>query len=126
MRRAKFIAGFVIHEVMATKDYRYVSRYSERPLAIASDGECLLSPEGFTVDERVVPITQFCRPGRPDLYVAYSEEVEDLLGIPIRCILREKDEARAALSAAHAVIDGHNSLSAWGHLKLAWCKLRRH
>lgn len=79
---------------------------------IATDGE-MLTPTEVTVTERVVPITQFCRPGHPDLYIAYTEEVEEMLGVPIRVILKEKDEAISALERLR-------SMTAWQHIKAAW------
>ena len=80
---------------------------------LATDGEMLIAPEELTVTERIVPITQFCRPGHPDLYIAYTEEVEELLGVPIRVLLKEKDEAIAAL-------DRFRSMTPWQYIKCAW------
>ena len=43
---------------------------------------------------------QFCHTGKPDVFIAYSEEVEELLGIPVRCMQKELETLRASLSSA--------------------------
>ena len=111
MKSATLITGLVKTQVFRIDRACY---YQLRELSMfqATDGEMLASPE-MTITERVVPITQFCRPGRPDLYIAYTEEVEELLGVPIRILLKEKDEA---ISALHTL----RSMTPWQHIKTAW------
>ena len=111
MKTAILITGLVKERVFRTDAAHYHQMSELRPF-VATDGKMLVSPE-MTVTEKVVPITQFCRPGRPDLYIAYSEEVEELLGVPIRVILKEKDEALAELFK-------WRSMTAWQHIKAAW------
>ena len=111
MRQATLIIGLETRIVYCGQDVRY---YTTGPLdypLMASDGE--ISTEKMTVPEKIVPITQFCRPGKPDVYIAYSEEVEELLGVPIRCILKENDAAIAQAAALR-------SMTAWQHIKVAW------
>ena len=74
----------------------------------------LIPTEEISVTERIVPITQFCYGnGKPDLYVAYSQEVEELLGMPFRIILKEKSDAIAEA-------DRLRNLTAWEHIKSAY------
>ena len=111
MKSATLITGLTKQRILRTDHARYYHVPELRPF-IATDGE-MFAPTEMEVTERVVPITHFCRPGHPDLYIAYSEEVEELLGVPIRVILKEKD---AAISELHIL----RSLTAWQHVKAAW------
>lgn len=112
MRTATLITGLKTCQVRCDRFARYHEVVGLQPL-IASDGEMLLADLKTTVTERIVPITQFCRPGKPNLYIAYSQEVEDLLGVPIRVLLQEKDAAYAALNRLE-------NMTVWEHAKLAW------
>jgi len=73
----------------------------------------------LTVEHVVVPITQFCRPGRPDVYIAYSREVEELLGVPIRTLITEKDEAIASLNNFRHEVAKLRGMTPWQHIKAA-------
>jgi hypothetical protein len=112
MRQAILITGLETSFVRIDKSARYYQQIALRPL-MATDGEILIPEEELTVTEKVVPITQFCRPGRPDVYIAYSEEVEDMLGVPFRVMLKEKEQALAEAERLR-------NLTAWQHIKRAW------
>jgi len=67
---------------------------------VTASDHVLLTERYYT---HVVPITQICfADGRPDLYVAYSEEVETLIGVPVRAMKKraEVEEESAAVNAA--------------------------
>ena len=108
---AVLIKGLVTERIYRLdKNARYFTLPELRPF-IASDDNLLAAESNIT--EHVVPITQFCRPGRPDIYIAYSHEVEDFLGVPISVLIKEKAQAYAELQRLR-------SLTAWQHIKKAW------
>ena len=110
---AILVTGLVTQRVMRRDFATYHTCGSVRPL-IASDGQLLETMEEVTVQQQIVPITQFCfGNGNPNLYVAYTEEVEQLLGIPFRIILREKADAEAENRRLRG-------LTAWQHIKAAY------
>lgn len=45
------------------------------------------------------PVIHLCGAGRDDVFVAYTKDVEELLGIPIRTILSENDCLSQSLEA---------------------------
>lgn len=113
MKEAILVTGLVTRRVRMGEfaHYHYLSNF---PPLIATDGVVLEPMKEVTVEERIVPITQFCYGnGRPDLYVAYSHEIEELLGIPFQVILKEKE---TALGEAKRL----RSMSAWEHIKAAY------
>ncbi len=55
----------------------------------------MICPEVKT-KKHLVPITRLCCMGKPDLYVAYTEYLEEVLGIPIRTIIKDKEEYQVA------------------------------
>lgn len=66
----------------------------ERPLPIATSADFVLPDlEDFQVQEKIVPIIRLCEVGRPDVLVALTEEVENLLGVPVRALVRRTKEA---------------------------------
>ena len=113
-RCATLITGLVMQRVIMGRNAsaHYYTVPELGPL-IASDGEILALTEPMKITERVVPITKVCSRGKSDLYIAYSEEVEELLGVPVRVILKEKD-------AAYAELNRLRSMSAWEHIKTAY------
>ena len=60
----------------------------------------VLVSDTIPVKQIAVPIIHLCQRGREDVYIAYSEEVENDLGIPIRTITKELEQARNDLFAA--------------------------
>ena len=113
MKMATLVTGLQKQAVYRGETARYISHTMPYPL-MATDGELLMPTEEITVKERIVPITQFCYGnGKPDLYVAYSHEVEEILGIPFRIILKERSDAFAENERLR-------SLSAWDHIKTAY------
>lgn len=52
------------------------------------------------IESHVVPVSRVCRTGHPDLFIAYSPQVEEKLGVPIRAILREAEASRLAWNSA--------------------------
>lgn len=62
---------------------------------VTASDHVLLTERFYT---HIVPITQICfANGRPDMYVAYSKEVEKLIGVPVRAI---KERVQAAEDSA--------------------------
>ena len=113
MKTAILVTGLKTELVRRTDFARYHPVSELRPL-LATDGQLLETCEPITVTERIVPITQFCfGNGNPDLYVAYSHEVEELLGIPFRIILQEKATAEREARQLR-------SMTAWQHIKIAF------
>jgi hypothetical protein len=115
MKQATLILGLKTTVVLRTDAARY---YNWSQPLVATDGSMLVPTESIAVEERIIPISQFCRPGKPDLYIAYSEEVEELLGVPFRTIYKEVQETREEISRLR-------SLTWWEHIKCAWQAWRR-
>ena len=112
MREATFVRGLVIERVrMVNRDELRYQMWDRLP-SVASDGTLLLTED--TGQERIIPITEFCYGnGKPTVYLAYSEEVESLLGLPFRVILKEKEQA---IAERNRLLD----MTAWQHIKKAF------
>lgn len=61
--------------------------YPPYPSRIQGTDDYLVSD--FPIEREIIPVLQFCKAGGPDLLVAYSSEVEELLGVPIRTLSKE-------------------------------------
>ena len=96
MRRVKFIKELIIEEVLAGPYVEYYERsFDFSRCALIGDDEVIGPLDVAT--RHIVPVTQFCSTGKPDLFIAYSKQVEELLGIPFRVILDEKEIALKSL-----------------------------
>lgn len=120
-RTVQFIKSMEVSEVICRDPHsvRYIQPF-DMPALMATDGEMLIPFEEMTITESVVPVTEFCINGKRDIYIAYSREVEELLGIPIEIILREKDAAIAAKDRAIISLNRLQAMTAWQHIKEAW------
>ena len=96
-------------------------RYHEmqRPIPV-SDYKVLDLTE--TVQTRVATVFHICAIGKKDVYVAYSEEVERLLGIPIRCIVKEKTVAVAESNRYQSRLRMISGMSTWKRLVFLFTK----
>ena len=93
MQKVTLITGLKKEFVqkMHGRDYvEYRSFNPEEMIPIRGSDDVLVS-DTFTVRTFSVPIFRLCQHGRDDVYIAYSEEVENDLGIPIRTILGESE-----------------------------------
>ncbi len=103
MKRATLITGLVyeIVPLASGQEYvEYVVHHGVLPVTHVQDSDSVLLTG--SVQSRAVPVSRVCfSDERPDLYVAYSEEVERLLGAPIRAI-RERAAAAEAKAADNA------------------------
>lgn len=88
MKTVKFIRSIVIDKVTKLSGleyFEYVRTKGPRLASRVTESDEVLLTEKF--ERAVVPITQLCMTGAADVYIAYSEEVEKDLGIPIRAII---------------------------------------
>ncbi len=99
-RRVKFIRDLVVEEVMAVSIVEYATYKPMPPVMFDSDTVAL----DLVEERRVVPINQICGPNQPDLYIAYSQEVEELLKVPIACITRQCEELEEQLSHTRDIL----------------------
>lgn len=99
MRKKVIVVDVQVQEVLAHSltHYEYYS-HDAAHLIDPVEGP-MICPEVKT-KKHLVPITRFCFTGKPDLYVAYTEYLEEVLGIPIRIILKEKEESLGAYQGA--------------------------
>lgn len=90
MRKATLVRGLILEEVHSQKYAEYYSTSTSKwPWTVPVKGEdtVLLLHEYENVPiKHVVPIHRFCQSGKPDTYIAYSHEIEELLGLPIRAM----------------------------------------
>lgn len=88
MKYVTFISGLKIEKVphfgRDELDYHLLIHCTR-----TDDGAVLGMSKEMPLDTRTVPITELCGLGRDDVYIAYSEEVEKLLGIPIRTLVAD-------------------------------------
>lgn len=102
-----FITSLNVEEVpkLSSADYiQYITRGGKPDDAsrVTASDAVLLTERYYT---HIVPVNQICfSDGRPDTYVAYSEEVERLIGVPVRVIKKQaeaaEDNAQVARRAA--------------------------
>jgi len=92
MKTAIFIEDLIVKKVMATDYYEYHPHTVPEFTARCEDIILESFDETEAFKRKIVPINRICSSTKPDLYIAYSEEVEELLGVPIRAIL-DKAEA---------------------------------
>ena len=119
MRKGTLITGLELTEVVINgTEVRYP--VWDLPPIFTTDDKLLTPLSECCVQEVVVPITQFCKPGKPDVYIAYSKEVEELLGMPFSMILREKASALQARELAVRKVSKLEAMTAWEHIKAAW------
>lgn len=115
MHDAILITGLKTQRIRRIKHAQYYDMQHLCPL-MASDGEIFISEEA--VKRRVVPITQFCYGrGKPDVYLAISHEVEDLLGVPFNIVLKERGEFAAECSRLRGEVARLKAVTLWRHLK---------
>lgn len=102
-----FITSLNVEKVpkLSSADYiQYITRGGKPDDAsrVTASDAVLLTERYYT---HIVPVNQICfSDGRPDTYVAYSEEVERLIGVPVRVIKKQaeaaEDNAQVARRAA--------------------------
>lgn len=96
-----FITSLNVEKVpkLSSADYiQYITRGGKPDDAsrVTASDAVLLTERYYT---HIVPVNQICfSDGRPDTYVAYSEEVERLIGVPVR-VIKKQAEAAADLAA---------------------------
>lgn len=90
MKYVAFVSGLVVEKVphFGKDDVDYFT--SAHPMRL-DDGSGLGMSSKYLPAKRTVPIFEMFGVGKIDAYVAYSEEVETLLGIPIRALVAERD-----------------------------------
>lgn len=90
MRYVNFVSGLRVEEVphVGKQDMEYFSLSNP---VLLDDGTALGASFSTAYERRIVPIIQMCGLGAENVFVAYSDEVEELLGIPIRTLVAERD-----------------------------------
>ena len=100
-REVKLIKGLEVSDALAVdgNDYHRFAPIQQWRMVLAGDGT-MIAPIGNvqTYDSPIHHISKMHANGsRDDLYIAFSPEVQELLGIPIDCISREAEDARIEL-----------------------------
>lgn len=129
MRTAKLIVSLNIKDVIADGDMVRYHQYTNMIPAVGSDGRrsALVSVEDslLTITAPIIHIRNELPMSRcKDTYIAYTQEVEDMLGIPIRVIFDENKMLRERItqlcerhdklvSAIHTEVTRVNNLSLW-------------
>ena len=94
MKVVKFIRGVVIDDVLVD-NLEEIQYYTVKDFT-KYDEYKLPSTLDRTIDYKVVPVTKFLNYNRDgidrEVYIAFSEEVEEWLGVPIRTIIKESRE----------------------------------
>lgn len=125
MKRVKFVRELVVDDV------RYVGGYVEyRCIGTSPDITRVLKndQEGFLLgveERRLAPVHHLCdvHDGtRRDVFIAYSKEVQELLGMPFDTLTEELERTRRIISTLHRRIE-HASL--WTRIKYLFTKRLR-
>ena len=138
MRKAILVRGLITEEVHSQK---YAEYYSTRawPWRVPVKGEdtMLLLDKNIACDHHIVPVHRFCRTGNLDTYVAYSHEIEELLGIPIQAMTKQIDNLSSELEIQRIVhsrltskyvcyrqkLDAMWNMTLWDKIKFLFGKL---
>lgn len=120
MRTAHFVSRLIVEEVRDLSSVRYYEHVMPEFPIVATDGAVLDIEHAVT--EHIAPVYHICRTGRQDLYVAYSKQVEELLGIPIRLLVEEKESARGETRRLQERLWMVAGLSFWLRLKFLFTK----
>ena len=92
MREVIFISGFKKELIRA---WDYVEYYQAPPLhTMAMDNSLLAIDESTTITRKIAPVSHFVIGGRKDVYIAYSDEIEELIGIPINILQSQLENAQ--------------------------------
>ncbi len=121
MRKVTFIKSLNVDLVpmLGHEEVRYHMMGPAPPIPILTDEteEYLLTEA--TVETMVVPV-HMLRTGnrnvRDTLYIAYSKEVQDLLGMPFDVMKRELDECRAHAEVQLHMLDKYRHAKWWRRL----------
>ena len=111
MRKVTFIRGLLIEEIFAQDVVEYVDFAEPRKRV----GGVVLNTK---FEKKIIPVSEFrfeC--GTKDLYIAYSEEVERILGIPIRLLIEGAKSAEATANRLRSKIEAIKALSRWQRFK---------
>jgi hypothetical protein len=127
VRYVKFIKALVIDErpVFGPDEYQYHVMENIVPLAGEVE-EYLVSEQ--TVETMVVPIHEIrgansIRPDwPPELYIAYSKNVQLLLEMPFDTIKRELEEARVLVRGLSADLACFRCAGLWGRLRYVFTR----
>ena len=138
MRKAILVRGLITEEVHSQK---YAEYYSTRawPWRVPVKGEdtMLLLNTDIAHEHHVVPVHRFCQTGKPDTYVAYSHEIEKLLGIPIQSMTNQIDTLSSDLETQRMIhsrleskyvcyrqkLDAMWNMTLWDKIKFLFGKL---
>lgn len=104
-RQVKFVKSLVVENAMVHQgDDEIRTAFMRRVPCVPIDSDFNEAIETMApVETHVSPIIRFCEIGKPDVFIAYSPEVEELLGVPFSTMHRELKERDAALSREREV-----------------------
>ena len=107
MRRVKVITGLKIEERFAGDHVEVWKQvfYPPYPTRIQGTDDFLVSD--FPIEREIIPVLTFCKTGKPDVFVAYSSEVEELLGVPIRKLSKENAGLHDVVLRTKAKVNEH-------------------
>ena len=115
MREAILVTGLKTQRVRCGKEVEY-QIYD--PL-FATDGNMLCPTETVDIQSRIVPVSEIWRNGNPKLYIAYSHEVEELLGVPINAIIHQGELVAKRANRLEVEVDSLKGMTRWQHIKAA-------
>jgi hypothetical protein len=113
MREVTFIESFNIRTVMAGDIFEYQLMGEVPNIAIGTDTFL----ESVPIETKIAPVTRLCDSAKPDVFIAYSQEVEDTLGIPIKIIIDRSKECHAELYNLQIWQSGILRMTMWDRIK---------
>ena len=117
MREAILVTGLKTQRVRCGKEVEY-RVFDPTPL-FATDDTMLCPNEAIDIQSRIVPVSEIWKNGNPKLYIAYSHEVEELLGVPINAIIKAREQAQEHADSLQREVNGLKGMTRWQHIKAA-------
>jgi hypothetical protein len=121
MREVTFIESFNTRTVYAGDVVEYQSMGYAPNVAIGTDTFL----ESVPIKTEIAPVTRICSSAKPDVFIAYSREVEEIIGVPIRVIIEKSESCEKSLHRAKIWQARIFSMSVWDRIKAVFKGYKR-
>lgn len=136
MQTVQLVTGVKITEVplLGRDEVPYYSKPENTRCVYEREGTEKFLAVDAVQDTQYARVMYFKESDKPDIYIAWSEKVEQAIGVPLRAILKEKDELASSeyklrndyiklnkgYKAICAKYDSFKNMSFWQRLKWAF------
>lgn len=113
-----FVESLNVKKIRRVGGKNHVERFvMPQKLLWVQDFSDPFEPVNCEVQEQRYPIIRFCESNKPDLFVAYSEEVEQLIGIPFKVMNESLMAANTANDALRGILYGYRTMRLWDRVR---------